>query len=85
MKDKKITARECKINGAARYSKINLDIVLAYLIIQDNNRYNIYIQFSIQYLYTIFDTIFIYNFRYNIYIPFSIQYQDCSIKNIVLS
>ena len=34
---------------AARYSKINLDIVLSYLNIQDNNRYNIYMQFSIQY------------------------------------
>ena len=34
---------------AARYSKINLDIVLFCLNIQDNNRYNIYIQFSIQY------------------------------------
>ena len=34
---------------AARYSKINLDIVLPCLNIQDNNRYNIYIQFSIQY------------------------------------
>ena len=34
---------------AARYAKINLDIVLSCLNIQDNNRYNIYIQFSIQY------------------------------------
>ena len=34
---------------ATRYSKINLDIVLPCLNIQDNNRYNIYIQFSIQY------------------------------------
>ena len=33
----------------ARYSEINLDIVLSYLNIQDNNQYNIYIQFSIQY------------------------------------
>ena len=33
----------------ARYSKINLDIVLSCRKIQDNNRYNIYIQFSIQY------------------------------------
>ena len=32
----------------ARYSKINLDL-LSFLKIQDNNRYNIYIQFSIQY------------------------------------
>ena len=31
---------------AARYRKINLDIVLTCLNIQDNNRYNIYIQFS---------------------------------------
>ena len=36
-------------NRAARYSKINLDIVLSCHNIQDNNRYNIYIQFSIQY------------------------------------
>ena len=34
---------------AAQYSKINLDIVLSWLDIRDNNRYNIYIQFSIQY------------------------------------
>ena len=34
---------------AARYSKINLDIVLSGFDIQDNNRYNISIQFSIQY------------------------------------
>ena len=34
---------------AAWYSKINLDIVLSCLNVQDNNRYNIYIQFSIQY------------------------------------
>ena len=34
---------------AARYSKINLDIVLYCHNIQDNNRYNIYIQFLIQY------------------------------------
>ena len=34
---------------AARYSKINLDIVLYCLNIQDTNRYNVYIQFSIQY------------------------------------
>ena len=34
---------------ASRYSKINIDIVLYCLDIQDNNRYNIYIQFSIQY------------------------------------
>ena len=33
----------------ARYSKINLDLVLSCLNIQDNNQYNIYIQFSIQY------------------------------------
>ena len=32
---------------AAQYSKINLDIVLAFLNIQDNNRYNIYKQFLI--------------------------------------
>ena len=31
------------------YSKINLDIVLYCLNIQDNNRYNIQIQFSIHY------------------------------------
>ena len=30
-------------------SKINLDLVLSCLNIQDNDRYNIYIQFSIQY------------------------------------
>ena len=30
-------------------SKINFDIVLSCLNIQANNRYNIYIQFSIQY------------------------------------
>ena len=34
---------------AARYSKINLDIVLPCFNIQDNNRYNIYIKFSLQY------------------------------------
>ena len=34
---------------AARYSKINLDIALSCHNFQDNNRYNIYIQFSIQY------------------------------------
>ena len=34
---------------AARYSKINIDIVLSYPNIQGNNQYNIYIQFSIQY------------------------------------
>ena len=34
---------------AARYSKINLAIVLSCLNIPDNNRYNINIQFSIQY------------------------------------
>ena len=34
---------------AAQHSKINLDIVLYCLNIQDNNRYTIYIQFSIQY------------------------------------
>ena len=38
-----------QVNRASRYSKINLDIVLSYLNIQDNNRYNIYIQFAIQY------------------------------------
>ena len=38
-----------KNSRAARYSKINLDIVLSRLNIQDNNRYNIYIRFSIQY------------------------------------
>ena len=32
-----------------RQSKINLDIVLPCLNIQDNNRYNIFIQFSIPY------------------------------------
>ena len=32
---------------AARYSKINLDIVLSCLNIQDNNQYNICTQFSI--------------------------------------
>ena len=40
----------CKLLGlAARYSKINIDIVFFCLNIDDNNRYNIYIQFSIQY------------------------------------
>ena len=34
---------------AAWYSKIDLDIILTCLNIQDNNGYNIYIQFSIQY------------------------------------
>ena len=34
---------------AARCSKINLDIVLSCLNIRDNNRCDIYIQFSIQY------------------------------------
>ena len=34
---------------AARYSKINLDIILPCLNIQDNTRCNINIQFSIQY------------------------------------
>ena len=34
---------------AARQSKINLDNVLSFLNIQDNNRCNIYTQFSIQY------------------------------------
>ena len=34
---------------AARYSKINLDSVLSCLNIEDNNRYNFYIKFSIQY------------------------------------
>ena len=29
--------------------KINLDLVLSCLNIQNNNRYNIYIQFSVQY------------------------------------
>ena len=32
-------------------SKIDLDIILSCLNIQDNNRYNIYVQFSIQYQY----------------------------------
>ena len=32
-----------------RYSKINLDIVLSCLNVQGNNRYNISIQFSVQY------------------------------------
>ena len=36
---------------AALYSKINFDIVLFCLNNQDNNRYDIYIQFSIQYQY----------------------------------
>ena len=40
----------CKLLAlAARYSKINIDIVFFCLNIDDNNRYNIYIQFSIQY------------------------------------
>ena len=34
---------------AVRYSKINIDIVFSCINIQDNNRYNIYMQFSIQY------------------------------------
>ena len=34
---------------AARYSKINLDIVLSCPNTQGHNPYNIYIQFSIQY------------------------------------
>ena len=34
---------------ATRYSKINLDIIVYCLNLQDNNRYNISIQFSIQY------------------------------------
>ena len=34
---------------AARYGKINLDIVLSCLNIRDNSQYNIYILFSIQY------------------------------------
>ena len=33
----------------AQCSKINFDIVLSCLNIQDNNRYNIYTQFSIKY------------------------------------
>ena len=33
----------------ARYSKINLDLVLSCINIQDNSRYNIYIQLSIKY------------------------------------
>ena len=37
------------VSRAARYSKINPDIVLSCLNIQDNDRYNIYIQFLIQY------------------------------------
>ena len=36
-------------NRASRCSKINLDIILYCPNIQDNNRYNIYIQFSIPY------------------------------------
>ena len=38
-----------EIVRAARHSKIYLDIVLSCLNIQNDNRYNIYIQFSIQY------------------------------------
>ena len=37
------------LSWTARYSKINLDIAVSCLNIQDNNRYNIYIHFSIQY------------------------------------
>ena len=37
------------ISRTARYSKIKLYIVLSCLNIQDNNRYNIYIQLLIQY------------------------------------
>ena len=45
---KEIVIQKFKFS-ASRYSKINLDIVLSCLNIRDNNRYNIYIQFSIQY------------------------------------
>ena len=38
-----------KIFRAARYSKINLNIVLSCLNVRDNNRYNISIPFSMQY------------------------------------
>ena len=50
---KNLVALHTRINAdlyrAGRYSKINLDHILACLDIQDNNRYNIYVQFSIQY------------------------------------
>ena len=47
--------KKCTNIRASRYRKINLDIVLCCLNIQDNNRYNIYIQFSIYLKYMFYD------------------------------